>query len=123
MNLICGLVLTNEVYSTLEGFDGKFAKEEANSKKLSKDLKVMSLEKAQLESDKRFLQVRLDSLVAKKHVEKAQKLAGERAFATETIMAADNSTLEAMATNKHKLLAEVKEEIERVKADRFDAEA
>ncbi|KAL2497845.1 Uncharacterized protein Adt_23395 [Abeliophyllum distichum] len=72
MNLIHWLVLTKEVYSTLEGFNGKFAKEEANLKKLSEDLKAMSLEKAQLELEKRFLQVRLDSLVAKERNLKAK---------------------------------------------------
>ncbi|KAL2480447.1 hypothetical protein Adt_33413 [Abeliophyllum distichum] len=72
MNLIHGLGLTKDVYSTLEGFDGKFAKEEANSKKLSKDLKAMSLEKAQLESEKRFIQARLDILVVKKDNLKAK---------------------------------------------------
>ncbi|KAL2474541.1 hypothetical protein Adt_35277 [Abeliophyllum distichum] len=72
MNLIRGLVLTKEVYSTLKGFDGKLSKEEANSKNLSEDLKAMSLEKAQLESDKRFLQVRLDFLVAKENDLKAK---------------------------------------------------
>ncbi|KAL2542233.1 hypothetical protein Adt_03211 [Abeliophyllum distichum] len=150
MNLICRLVPTKEVYSTLEGFDRKFAKEEANLKKLSKNLK------ARLESDKRFLQVRLDSLVAKegdmktkyevelkaareclkdardriraieasqKCTMEAQKLAEERAFTAETAMATANSTLEAMLAKKDKLLAEFKEEIERVKVDCSDAEA
>ncbi|KAL2526627.1 hypothetical protein Adt_11681 [Abeliophyllum distichum] len=55
MNLVRGLVLTKEVFGTLEGFDGKLYKEEANSKKLSEELKAMSLEKAQLEPEKRFL--------------------------------------------------------------------
>ncbi|KAL2542655.1 hypothetical protein Adt_03633 [Abeliophyllum distichum] len=58
INLIRGLVMTKEVYSILEGFNGKLSKEETKSKKLSKDLKAMSLEKAQMESDKRFFQVR-----------------------------------------------------------------
>ncbi|KAL2541346.1 hypothetical protein Adt_02324 [Abeliophyllum distichum] len=156
MNLIRGLVLTKEVYSILEDFDGKFAKEEVNLKKLSEDLETMSLEKAQLESEKRFFQVHLDSLVAKegdlkakykvelkvvreclkdardrrkateafqKPAEEAQKLAEERAFAAETAMATANSILEAMIVEKDKLLAEVKEEIERVNADRVDAKA
>ncbi|KAL2526652.1 hypothetical protein Adt_11706 [Abeliophyllum distichum] len=72
MNLIRGLVLTKKVYNTLKGFDGKLSKEEANLKKLFEDLKTMSLEKAQLELDKRFLQVRLDSLVAKENDLKAK---------------------------------------------------
>ncbi|KAL2505076.1 hypothetical protein Adt_20697 [Abeliophyllum distichum] len=72
MNMIHWMVLTKEVYSTLESFDGKLDKEEANSKKLSEDLKAMSLEKAHLESDKRFLQVRLDLMVAKENDWKAK---------------------------------------------------
>ncbi|KAL2497954.1 Uncharacterized protein Adt_23504 [Abeliophyllum distichum] len=60
------------VYSTLKGFDSKFAKEEANSKKLFEDLKTMSLEKAQLESEKRFLEVRLDTLATKRDNLKAK---------------------------------------------------
>ncbi|KAL2542244.1 hypothetical protein Adt_03222 [Abeliophyllum distichum] len=138
MNLIYGLVLTKELYSTLEGFDRKFAKEEANLKKLSKNLKAMSLGKAQLESDKRFLQVELKAAreclkdardqirateASQKCTVEAQKLAKERAFTAETAMATANTTLEAMLPEKDKLLAEVKEEIERVKVDRADAEA
>ncbi|KAL2474803.1 hypothetical protein Adt_35539 [Abeliophyllum distichum] len=65
MNLIRGLVLTKDVFSSLKSFDGKLAKEEANSKKLSEELKAMNLEKAQLESENRFLQVRLDILAIK----------------------------------------------------------
>ncbi|KAL2471664.1 hypothetical protein Adt_39800 [Abeliophyllum distichum] len=155
MNLIRGLVLTKEVYNILEGFDGKLNKEEANSKKLSEDLKAMSLEKAQMESDKRFLQIRLDSVVAKetdlkakyevklqdvkeclkkaqdqkrateasqKCTEEAQNLAEERAFVDETTVATANN-FEAIFFEKDKQLAEVKEQVERVKADRTDAEA
>ncbi|KAL2506248.1 hypothetical protein Adt_21869 [Abeliophyllum distichum] len=155
MNLIRWL-LTKKVYSTLEGLDGKLGKEEANSKKLSKDLKAMSLEKAQLESDERFLQVHQNSMVTKennlkakfeiklkatkkclkdtrdqkkassaseKHAEEPHKLAKERALAAETAVAIANSTFEAMVVEKDKLLAEAKEEVERVKIDRTDAEA
>ncbi|KAL2462348.1 hypothetical protein Adt_45768 [Abeliophyllum distichum] len=64
MSLIWGLVLNKEVCSTLTGFEGKFSKEEANSKKLSKDLKVMNIEKAMLESVNRALQFKLDIVVA-----------------------------------------------------------
>ncbi|KAL2526665.1 hypothetical protein Adt_11719 [Abeliophyllum distichum] len=74
----------------------------------------MSLEKAQLESEKRFLQVRLDSLVAKENDLKAKY---------EVEIKATKDTLEAIVVEKDKLLTEVKEEIERVKADREDAEA
>ncbi|KAL2526617.1 hypothetical protein Adt_11671 [Abeliophyllum distichum] len=115
MNLIWKLVLTMEVYSTLEDFDCKFSKEEAKSKKLSKDLKVMSLEKAQLESDKMFLQIRLDSVVAKE--------IDLKVFATETTVAIGNNNFEAMVVEKDKQLAEVKKEVERVKADCDGAEA
>ncbi|KAL2505977.1 hypothetical protein Adt_21598 [Abeliophyllum distichum] len=124
-------VIIVEVYSTLEGFDGKLGKEKANSKKLSEDLKVMSLEKAQLESKKWFLQVKLDTVVARKAdlkaqhecFEEAQKLAKERAFACKIAAATVNSTLEAVVVEKDSLLAEVKEEIERIKADHVDAYA
>ncbi|KAL2505556.1 hypothetical protein Adt_21177 [Abeliophyllum distichum] len=64
MNLIWRVALTMEMYNTLTGFDGKFSKEEAKSKKLSEDLMVMSLKKSQLESDKRVLQFKLDLVVA-----------------------------------------------------------
>ncbi|KAL2518591.1 Uncharacterized protein Adt_14838 [Abeliophyllum distichum] len=104
----------------------KLDKEEANSKKLSKDLKVMSLEKAQLESGKIFLQVRLDSKVAKENDPKAkyeiELKAKERAFAAETTVATANSTFEAMVAKKYKLLAEAKEKIERVRADHADVD-
>ncbi|KAL2542589.1 hypothetical protein Adt_03567 [Abeliophyllum distichum] len=134
MNIIPGLVLTKEVYNTLKGFDGKLSKEKANLKKLFEDLKVMSLEKAQLESDKRFFQVFLDSVVAKeadlkakvaeafqKRSEEAQKLVEERAFTAKTTVATTNNTFEAMVAEKDMLLTEAKEEIERVKVDRIDA--
>ncbi|KAL2512751.1 hypothetical protein Adt_18351 [Abeliophyllum distichum] len=65
MNLMRMLVLTKDVFGTLEGFNGKLAKEVANSKKLSNELKAMILEKAQLESEKRFLQVCLDTFAIK----------------------------------------------------------
>ncbi|KAL2490959.1 hypothetical protein Adt_26587 [Abeliophyllum distichum] len=104
MNLIRELVLTKELYSTLEDFDGKLNKEVAKSIKLSEDLKAMSLEKAQLESDKKFLQVQLGMVVAK-----------------EIDLKANN--FEAMVAEKDKLLAKVKEEVGRVKVDCADAEA
>ncbi|KAL2532345.1 hypothetical protein Adt_05696 [Abeliophyllum distichum] len=46
MSIARGLILNEEMYNTIAGFDGKLSKEEAKSKKLFKDLKVMSLEKA-----------------------------------------------------------------------------
>ncbi|KAL2543158.1 hypothetical protein Adt_04136 [Abeliophyllum distichum] len=42
INLVRGLLLAKELFGTIESFDD----EEAKSKKLSEDLKVMSLEKA-----------------------------------------------------------------------------
>ncbi|KAL2480611.1 hypothetical protein Adt_33577 [Abeliophyllum distichum] len=92
----------------------------------------MSLEKAQLELEKIFFPVRLDSLVAKegdlkakyeKCAEEAHRLVEERTFAAETAMATANSTFEAIVAEKDKMLAKVKEEIGRVKADCTDTEA
>ncbi|KAL2497590.1 hypothetical protein Adt_23140 [Abeliophyllum distichum] len=156
MNLMHGLVLTKEVFGTLEGFDGKLTKGVAHSKKLSEELKAMSLEKAQLESEKRFLQACLDTLAIKgdelkakyevelaasneclkdatthkrtteavqESTEEAQKLAKERPFAVETALATANSALEALAAKKEWLLAETREEMERMKADRAEVEA
>ncbi|KAL2467078.1 hypothetical protein Adt_42929 [Abeliophyllum distichum] len=51
VNLVRGLVLAKDVFSAFASFDA----EDSKSKKLAKDLKVMGLEKAQLESDKRAL--------------------------------------------------------------------
>ncbi|KAL2461855.1 hypothetical protein Adt_45275 [Abeliophyllum distichum] len=120
MNLIQRLVLTKGVYNTLASFDGELDKEEANSKKLSENSKAMSLEKAQLESDKRDHKKTVEA--SQKHAKEAQKLVDERAFAAETIVATANRNFEAMVAEKDRLLTEVKKEIERVKADRADAE-
>ncbi|KAL2492546.1 hypothetical protein Adt_28174 [Abeliophyllum distichum] len=68
MNLARGFVLAKELFGTFESFDV----EEAKSKKLSKDLKAMGLEKAQLESEKRALQFKLDLVVAKEADMKAK---------------------------------------------------
>ncbi|KAL2471378.1 hypothetical protein Adt_39514 [Abeliophyllum distichum] len=62
MNLARGFVLAKELFGAFERFDA----EEAKSKKLSKDLKAMGLEKVQLESEKRALQFKLDLVVMKK---------------------------------------------------------
>ncbi|KAL2466029.1 hypothetical protein Adt_41880 [Abeliophyllum distichum] len=103
MNLVRGLVLAKELFDTIESFDGQCSKEEAKSKKLSEDLKAMSLEKAQLESDKRALQFKLDSVMAKE---------------------ADlKRSLEAITAEKDKFLVSAREEVEKVKAERADAEA
>ncbi|KAL2517537.1 hypothetical protein Adt_13784 [Abeliophyllum distichum] len=61
MNLVRRLSLAKELFGAIESFDG----EEAKSKKLSEDLKTMSVEKAQLESEKRVLQFKLDLVVTK----------------------------------------------------------
>ncbi|KAL2474807.1 hypothetical protein Adt_35543 [Abeliophyllum distichum] len=150
-------IVVANVYNSDQGdvqypksFDGKLTKEEANSKKLSDELKAMSLEKAQLESEKRILQVRLDTLAiegdelkakymveltsskeclkdartckrsveaAQKSAEEAQRLAEERAFAANTVLATANSTLEALVAKKERMLAEAREDMERIKAD------
>ncbi|KAL2506000.1 hypothetical protein Adt_21621 [Abeliophyllum distichum] len=124
MNLIRGLVLTKEVYSTLEGFDGKLGKEKANSKKLSEDLKVMSLEKAQLESKKWRLGIKRELLRLSKSASRKPKNWPRKGPLLAKIAAATvNSTLEAVVVEKDSLLAEVKEEIERIKADHVDAYA
>ncbi|KAL2497696.1 hypothetical protein Adt_23246 [Abeliophyllum distichum] len=125
MNLVRRLVLTKEVFGTLDGFDGKLVKEEANSKKLSEELKAMSLEKAQLESEKKFLQVRLDTLAnkadelkAKHEVELAASkecLKNARIYKRATEVA--QNSLETLAAEKERLLAE------RLKVDLAEAEA
>ncbi|KAL2497476.1 Plus3 domain-containing protein [Abeliophyllum distichum] len=51
VNLVRGLVLTKDIFSSFTSFEA----EDSKSKKLAEDLKVMGLEKAQLESDKRVL--------------------------------------------------------------------
>ncbi|KAL2466638.1 hypothetical protein Adt_42489 [Abeliophyllum distichum] len=61
MHLVRGLVLAKELFGTIESFD----KEEAKSKKLSKNLKAMSLKRVQLKSDKRALQFKMDLVVTK----------------------------------------------------------
>ncbi|KAL2513136.1 hypothetical protein Adt_18736 [Abeliophyllum distichum] len=61
VNLVRGLVLAKDIFSAFVSFDA----EEARSKKLVEDLKARGLEKAQLESDKRVLQFKLDLVVTK----------------------------------------------------------
>ncbi|KAL2461793.1 hypothetical protein Adt_45213 [Abeliophyllum distichum] len=68
MNLVRGFVLAKELFGIFESFDA----EEAKSKKLSEDLKAMSLEKAHLESEKRALQFKLDLVVTKEADRKAK---------------------------------------------------
>ncbi|KAL2542700.1 hypothetical protein Adt_03678 [Abeliophyllum distichum] len=115
MSIARWLILNKEVYITVDGCENKFSKEEAKSKKLSKDLKAMGLEKAQLESDKRALQFKLDMVVAEEAETK------DRAFAAETAVAIANSNLEAVIVEKDKQLAEAREEVEKVEVERADA--
>ncbi|KAL2486876.1 hypothetical protein Adt_31632 [Abeliophyllum distichum] len=61
VNLVRGLVLAKDIFSTFVNYDA----EDSKSKKLAEDLKAMGLEKAQLESDKRALQFKLDLVVTK----------------------------------------------------------
>ncbi|KAL2506069.1 hypothetical protein Adt_21690 [Abeliophyllum distichum] len=119
MNLVQGLVLAKELFDTIESFDRQCSEEEVKSKKLSEDLKVMSLEKAQLESDKR----KRVAEVFQKRAEDAQKLAEERTLAAETAVATANSILEAVAAVKDKLLVSTRQEVERVNVERTDVQA
>ncbi|KAL2526423.1 hypothetical protein Adt_11477 [Abeliophyllum distichum] len=132
MNLVRGFVLVKELFGTFESFDAN----EAKSKKLSEDLKAMSLEKAQPESKKMALHFKLDLVVTKdadmkakyeielkKRVEEAQKLAEDRTLTAETALATTNSSLETVVTEKEKSLAAAKQELERVRAERTDTEA
>ncbi|KAL2480903.1 hypothetical protein Adt_33869 [Abeliophyllum distichum] len=68
MNLVRGFILVKELFGTFESFNA----EEAKSKKLSEDLKAMSLEKAQLESEKRALHFKLDLVLTKEADMKAK---------------------------------------------------
>ncbi|KAL2505558.1 Plus3 domain-containing protein [Abeliophyllum distichum] len=61
VNLVRGLVLAKDIFCAFASLDA----EDSKSKKLVEDLKAMGLEKAQLESDKRALQFKLDSVVLK----------------------------------------------------------
>ncbi|KAL2542698.1 Uncharacterized protein Adt_03676 [Abeliophyllum distichum] len=121
------LIMNKEVYNTVAGCENKFSKEEAKSKKLSKDLNAMGLEKAQLESDKRALEFKLDMVVDKEADTKAKyeielKATKEyHAFAAETAVAIANSNLEAVIVEKDKQLAEAREEVEKVEVERADA--
>ncbi|KAL2475161.1 hypothetical protein Adt_35897 [Abeliophyllum distichum] len=152
VNLVRGLVLAKDIFSAFTSFDA----EDSKSKKLTEDLKVMGLEKVQLESDKRALQFKLDLVMSKeadmkakyeielkaakeclkqardqmmaieasqKRVEEAQKLAEDRTLAAETTLAATNSSLEAAAADNERSLIATKLELEKIKAERADAEA
>ncbi|KAL2466038.1 hypothetical protein Adt_41889 [Abeliophyllum distichum] len=138
MNLVRGFVLAKELFGTIESFDA----EEAKSKKLSEELKAVSLEKAQLESEKRALQFKLYWVVTKeadirakyeiklKATKECLKQAQDKKRAVEASRSVPrrlrswsktgpltNSSLEAIITKKEKLLATVKQELERVRAE------
>ncbi|KAL2454377.1 hypothetical protein Adt_48125 [Abeliophyllum distichum] len=125
VNLVRGLVLAKDVFSAFASFDA----EDSKSKKLAKDLKVMGLEKVQLESDKRALQFKLDLVVSKEADMKAKyeielKAAKEyRTLAAETTLAAVNSSLQAAAADNKRSLFATKLELEKIKAERADVEA
>ncbi|KAL2462282.1 hypothetical protein Adt_45702 [Abeliophyllum distichum] len=68
VNLAREFVQDKELFSAFESF----VAEEAKSNKLSEDLKAMGLEKAQLESEKRALQFKLDFVVTKEADMKAK---------------------------------------------------
>ncbi|KAL2491957.1 hypothetical protein Adt_27585 [Abeliophyllum distichum] len=149
MNLAREFVLAKELFGTMESFHA----DEAKSKKLFEDLKAMSLEKAQLEFEKRALQFKLDLVVTKEASMKAkyeielkaakeclkqardqkrtaeasqrltdvaQKLAEDGTLTAETALATANSILEASVVEKETSLAAVKQELERVRAERGD---
>ncbi|KAL2518609.1 Uncharacterized protein Adt_14856 [Abeliophyllum distichum] len=134
VNLVRGLVLAKDIFSAFVSFDA----EDSKSKKLSEDLKVMGLEKAQLESDKRDLQFKLDLArdqkkaveASQKHVEEdqsladeAQKLADDQNLAAETALAAANSSSEAAAADNERSLSAMRLELEKIKVEQADAEA
>ncbi|KAL2525934.1 hypothetical protein Adt_10988 [Abeliophyllum distichum] len=137
--------------------------EDSKSKKLAKDLKVMGIEKARLDCDKRAFQFKLDFVVSKetdmktkyeielmaakeclkqardqrraveasqnraeeaqKLAEEAQKLAEDRTLTAETALTAANSNLEAAAADNERSFTATKLELEKIKAERADAEA
>ncbi|KAL2467024.1 hypothetical protein Adt_42875 [Abeliophyllum distichum] len=132
VNLVRGLVLAKDIFSAFASFDA----EDSKSKKLAEDLKVMGLKKAQLESDKRVLQFKLDLVVSKeadmkaeyeielkKRAKEAQKLAEDRTLVAETTLATVNSSLEAATADNERSLSATKLELEKIKAERVDAKA
>ncbi|KAL2542812.1 hypothetical protein Adt_03790 [Abeliophyllum distichum] len=60
---------------------------------------------------------------SQKHAEVSQKLAKDRTLAAEIALAAANSSLEAAATDNERSLTATKLELEKIKAERADAEA
>ncbi|KAL2454351.1 hypothetical protein Adt_48146 [Abeliophyllum distichum] len=136
--------MAKELFSTFESFDT----EEAKSKKLSEDLKATGIEKAQLESEKRALQFKLDLVVTKeadmrakyeielkatkeclkqaqdqrRTTEASQKRAEEAQKSSKAALATTNRSLEAAVADKEKSLALAKLELEKVRAERANAE-
>ncbi|KAL2471337.1 hypothetical protein Adt_39473 [Abeliophyllum distichum] len=106
MNLVLGLILPKDIFSSFARFDA----EEAKSNKLAEDLKAMGLEKKRVEE-------------AQKLAEEAQKLAEDRTLVAEASLATANSSLEATVGDNERSLATVKIKLEKVRAERVDAEA
>ncbi|KAL2491999.1 hypothetical protein Adt_27627 [Abeliophyllum distichum] len=134
VNLVRGLVLAKDIFSAFTSFDV----EEFKSKKLVEDLKAMGLEKAQLESDKRAIQFKLDLVVTKEANMKANyeielkaakeclKQAWNQRRAAEASQKRANeaqNSLEAASVDNERSFATVKLELEKVKAERADVEA
>ncbi|KAL2518045.1 Uncharacterized protein Adt_14292 [Abeliophyllum distichum] len=123
VNLVRGLVLAKDIFSAFTSFDA----EDFKSKKLAKDLKVMGLEKAQMESDKRALQFKLDLVVSKEADMKAKYeiakecLKQDRTLVAETALAAANNSLEAAAADNERSFSATKLELEKIKTERVEA--
>ncbi|KAL2475193.1 hypothetical protein Adt_35929 [Abeliophyllum distichum] len=95
VNLVRDLVLAKDAFSAFASFDA----EDSKSKKLAEDLKVMGLEKVQLESDKRALQFKLDLVVSKEANMKA-KYEIELKAAKECLKQARDQKMAAEASQK-----------------------
>ncbi|KAL2471880.1 Uncharacterized protein Adt_40016 [Abeliophyllum distichum] len=123
VNLVRGLVIAKDIFSVFASFDA----EDSKSKKLAEDLKVMGLEKAQLESDKRAFQFKLDlrraAEASQKRAEDAQKLAEDQTLVAKTALAAANNSLEAAVADNERSLTATKLELEKVKIERANTEA
>ncbi|KAL2513203.1 hypothetical protein Adt_18803 [Abeliophyllum distichum] len=111
MNLAREFVLAKELFGAIGSFDA----EEAKSKKLSEDLKAMSLKKAR--DQNRAVEA------SQKRVEEAQKLVKDWTLVVETTLATANRNLEAAVVEKKKSLTTAKQELERVRAEQTDVEA
>ncbi|KAL2474559.1 Uncharacterized protein Adt_35295 [Abeliophyllum distichum] len=101
------LTTVERLMSAFESFDA----EEAKSKKLFEDLKAMGLEK------------RRAAEASREHAKEALKLAKDRTLVAETVIATANSSLGVVVADKKKSLATVKLELEKVRAERKNAEA